>query len=231
MTRCLHAIRHVAFEDLGSLEALAHARGFNAQYTEAVDLPRDGFAWDTVDPVVVLGGPIGVNDAADYPCINEELAGLRRRLSHGLPTLGICLGAQLMAAALGAQVRATGRQHVGWWALEGIAADAPLAPLQNLPVLHWHGDTFDVPRNARRLAATPQVPNQAFSMADHAILGLQFHLEITPRAMEQWLIGHRSQLGHMGLSPAELRAQTAQHGAALEHAAHRIFGPWLDAAR
>ncbi|MCR9091350.1 glutamine amidotransferase [Algiphilus sp.] len=231
MTRCLHAIRHVAFEDLGSLDGLARARGFVPQYTEAVDLPRDGFPWDTVDPVVVLGGPIGVNDAADYPCINEALAGLRRRLAHGLPTLGICLGAQLIAAAMGAQVRPTGRQHVGWWPLEAIAADGPLAALQALPVLHWHGDTFEIPHGARRLAATAAVTNQAFSMAEDAILALQFHLEITPRAIEHWLVGHRSQLGQLDIAPAALRAQTAQHGVALERAAHQVFGPWLDAAR
>lgn len=231
MSRCLHVIRHVAFEDLGNLEGLARARGFAPQYTEAVDLPASGFAWSTVDPVVILGGPIGVHDADSYPCIAETIAGLRGRLATGLPTLGLCLGAQLIAAALGAEVRYSGSQNIGWWPLDALASNSLMSPLQGIPVLHWHGDTFDLPRGATRLAGTQKIPNQAFSLHEDAVLALQFHLEITPRAMEQWLIGHRSQLGQLGIDPSLLRAETAQYAADLERAAHRIVGPWLDAVR
>jgi len=231
MSRCLHAIRNVAFEDLGSLEGLARARGFAPQYTEATDVPASGFAWETSDPLVVLGGPIGVHDADDYPCIDVVIEGLRGRLARGLPTLGICLGAQLIAAALGAQVRATGTQNVGWWPLDSVAVNSPLAPLRDVPVLHWHGDTFELPRGARRLAGTNNISNQAFSLKAHAILALQFHIEITPRAMEQWLIGHRTQLGHLGISPTTMRAATAEYAAGAERAAHQVVGPWLDMVR
>lgn len=231
MSRCLHAIRHLAFEDLGSLEGLARARGFVPQYTEAVDVPASGFAWETADPVVLLGGPIGVHDAEDYPCIGAVIEGLRGRLARGLPTLGICLGAQLIAAALGAQVRVTGAQHVGWWPLDSVSAHSPLAPLREVPVLHWHGDTFELPHGAQRLAGTATIPNQAFSLHAHAILALQFHIEITSRAMEQWLIGNRTQLGQLGISPSTLRAATAEYAAGTERAAHQVVGSWLDMIR
>ncbi|TPW78217.1 glutamine amidotransferase [Schumannella soli] len=146
------------------------------------------------------------------------------------PTLGICLGAQLIAAALDAEVRPTGRVEIGYSPLtlttEGAAG--PLAEVADVPVLHWHGDAFAIPAGAAHLAATPGFPNQAFALGA-TVLGLQFHLETDPARLEQWLIGHSGELAAHGLDPHELRAQAREHGAALADAARRAFTRWLDA--
>lgn len=230
LMRRLLAIRHLAFEDLGSFETVARARGFEPAYVAAPDLVEGRFPWQTADPLVVLGGPIGVGDGAQYPCIGVAIDGLRERLRNGRPTLGICLGAQLMAAALGASVRYSGAQHVGWSALEFGPDPGPLAGLAGVPVLHWHGDTFDVPPGARLLAGTAAVPHQAFDIPGQPVLALQFHPEVEASGLEHWLIGHHRQLSDLGIAPDALRAQAARHAAAMTQAGDAVFGDWLDRA-
>ncbi|GAB3403183.1 glutamine amidotransferase [Schumannella luteola] len=235
------ALRHVAFEDLGLLEPLLVDRGYDLTVLDAgVD---DLAAAADVDLLIVLGGPVGVGDVATYPVLGEEIALLRARLSMGdadplaasasatpRPTLGICLGAQLMAAALDAEVRPTGRVEIGYGPLtlttEGAAG--PLGEVADAPVLHWHGDAFAIPAGADHLAATPGFPNQAFALGA-TVLGLQFHLETDPARLEQWLIGHSGELAAHGIDPHELRAQAREHGPALAEAARRAFARWLDA--
>src|SRR5262249_57807158 len=117
--------------------------------------------------LIVLGGPIGVYQEQDYPFLTDELRVLERRLAADLPTLGICLGAQLMARALGAKVYAGPRKEIGWSPLHLSAAGrrsclAPLAKRQ-AAVLHWHGDTFDLPAGATHLASTPDYPHPALA--------------------------------------------------------------------
>ncbi|MGE0746128.1 MAG: glutamine amidotransferase [Rhodospirillales bacterium] len=224
------AIRHVAFEDLGLLADLLAARDIAARYVEAgID---DLAAIDALAPdlMVVLGGPIGVYDSADYPWIADTLRLLERRLAKDRPTLGICLGAQMMAAALGARVYPMGVKEIGWSPLSltdaGRASD--LAPLDRAAVLHWHGDTFDMPAGAVHLAATPVCAHQAFSYGARA-LALQFHAEATGRGLERWFIGHACEIGAAdGVTVAGLRADTARDAAACEAAGRAAIGRWLD---
>ena len=157
MARRALAVRHVLFEDLGILEQLLRQRGYEVAYAEA---GADRIAPDLAlepDLLVVLGGPIGVGDIERYPFLAEEVAALAARLAVGAPTLGICLGAQLMAAALGAEVAPTGRMVFGFapLTLTDEGRDSPLAELDGVPVLHWHGDQFAIPDGAVRLAETP----------------------------------------------------------------------------
>lgn len=228
--RHLHVIRHVAFEDLGVLAEVASRLGFAPRYHRAPALPSSRFAWLTPEPVVILGGPIGVNDSQAHPCVAEAIAGLRPRLAAGLPTLGICLGAQLMAAALDAPVRFSGAQRIGWWPLQLVDGGGPLAPIGGRAVLHWHGDTFALPQGARSLAATDAVPCQAFELPGKPVLALQFHLEVPAAAIEDWLIGHHGQLQREGIDPCALRAETKRCAPTAEGASRRIFGDWLRAA-
>jgi GMP synthase (glutamine-hydrolysing) len=225
------AVRHVAFEDLGVLEPLLTARGFRVDYLDAGTREITPERLTAPDLLVVLGGPVGVYDAVAYPFLEPEIAAVGARLATRRPTLGVCLGAQVMALALGADVHATGRHEIGYAPLTLTEAGrtSVLRPIADVPVLHWHGDEFEIPDAAARLAATPGFPNQAFALGDWA-LALQFHLENDPTRIEQWLVGHSHELAAVGVAPETIRDDAARHGPALATAATRVFTEWLDKA-
>ncbi len=185
------------------------------------------------DLLIVLGGPIGVYDDQDYPFLKDEIACIRERLAARKPILGICLGAQLIAAALGARVY-PGQQgaEIGWSPLQAAPSSnlpAWFAPLlePGVSVFHWHGDTFDLPPNALHLAKSELYENQAFAIGNFA-LGLQFHPEVSADGLESWYVGHASELHHAGISAASLRHAAQEHTGALEEAAERFWKLWLD---
>jgi GMP synthase (glutamine-hydrolysing) len=223
-------MRHVAFEDLGLLKLLLDARAFELRLLDAgvddlagVDPARAALA-------VVLGGPISVYETDRYPWLAAQIDWLRRRLLAGRPTLGICLGAQMIAAALGARVYPGPVKEIGWSPLTLTAAGhaSALAALDgaSTSMLHWHGDTFDLPAGATLLAGTAAYPHQAFAWGDSA-LALQCHPEIDPLRFERWLIGHAVELAQVGIDLAALRAQTEWHGPALARQARLAFDAWL----
>jgi GMP synthase (glutamine-hydrolysing) len=227
------AVTHVAFEDLGSLGIeLTHA-GFNIELIDACT--TNIRAIDALDPdlIVVLGGPIGVYEHDAYPFIEAEIELLRSRLAAKRPTLGICLGAQLMAAALGARVYPGLRGKELGWAPVDAGSDncsppwfgALLTP--GLRVLHWHGDTFDIPDGAVRLAGTARYPNQAFAVGNYA-LAFQFHPEVTVRGLERWYVGHAKELAEAGVGVPKLREETRTFGPDLETTARQFWRHWLD---
>jgi GMP synthase (glutamine-hydrolysing) len=221
-------VRHVAFEDLGLLEPLLLERGYDIRYAEA---GIDALPERAADLLVVLGGPIGVGDVAAYPFLADETALIRRTVDAGAPVLGICLGAQLTAAALGAEVT-RGEVEIGFGPLslapEGEAS--PLGRVGDAPVLHWHGDTFAIPEGAVRLASTAACANQAFAIGDR-VLGLQFHLEADPARLEQWLIGHSGELAQHGIDPRVLRDDARHLGPELAARGSAALGAWLDGLR
>ncbi|HCO56053.1 MAG TPA: glutamine amidotransferase, partial [Pelagibacterium sp.] len=141
--RTVQAIRHIGFEDLGSFADPLRAAGYDIEYIDVAERDPAGLDPLAADLLVVLGGPIGVYDHDGYPVVTDEIDLLRARLAADLPTLGLCLGAQLMAAALGARVYRGPAKEIGWSALDlsDAAATGPLAVLREVPVLHWHGDT------------------------------------------------------------------------------------------
>ncbi len=161
---------------------------------------------------------------------------MRSRLERDAPTLGICLGAQLMAAALGASVYpGQAGKEIGWGALQpgrDVGACPAITELlaPDVSVLHWHGDTFDLPRGAAHLAATSLYPNQAWSLGQR-ILGLQFHPEVTAGGLERWYVGHACELGAARIDVARLRSESVRLGPALQTAARRFWRQWLDAAQ
>lgn len=223
------AFRHVPFEDLGTLADTLTSRGYHCRY---IDTPVQSLT--EIDPLaadllVVLGGPIGAYEEDCYPFLREELRHIRARLAQGKPVLGICLGAQLMARALGADVAPMGVKEIGYAPLT-LSTDphsALLVPLSTMPVLHWHGDRFAIPQGANHLARSDVCDNQAFLYGQHA-LAFQFHLEVSAVGLEGWLVGHACELGHAGIDPRDLRQQAAQYSAALATAAQQVVGDWLD---
>ena len=225
---CL-AVRHVAFEDLGLLASLLAAHGYDTHWLEAGVDPIDASVLLQPDLVVVLGGPIGVYEADAYPFITGEIAAVAARLDANRPMLGICLGAQLMAAALGSRVAPGPVKEIGWAPLMLTQAGqaSVLAPLAAAPVLHWHGDNCDLPVGCERLASTAHCPVQAFRRAPWE-LALQFHIEVEPVRLERWLIGHAVELDNAGIDPRTLRAQAKAHGDATAVAGRAVLSKWLD---
>lgn len=221
-------VRHVGFEDLGSFGPVLEAAGYridgHAAGLRAVD-PAD---WLSADLLVVLGGPLGVGDTAGYPWLADQIATLGQRLQAQRPTLGVCLGAQLMAAALGAPVTPMGRREIGWapLTLSARGQASPLRHLAGVPVLHWHGDAFALPAGAESLARTDSTPHQAFAIGRHA-LGLQCHAEVLPEGIEAWLIGHALELQQAGRAPEALRQQARAVGPAAAAAAAAMLQDWL----
>jgi GMP synthase (glutamine-hydrolysing) len=181
------------------------------------------------DLAVILGGPIGVYETERYPFLKAELQALAKRLAAGRPTLGICLGAQLIAAALGARVYPGGKKEIGWSGIRLIGAGerSCLAALASQPVLHWHGDTFDLPQGAQLLASSAVYENQAFSLGNN-VLALQFHAEADSRRIEQWLVGHTCELSAAGIDIAALRQSSHEIGPGLRVAGARMLSDWLE---
>jgi GMP synthase (glutamine-hydrolysing) len=223
-------LRHVPFEDLDGFAAALDRRGVACRPVDVAVDPVDPVAGLTADLLVVMGGPIGADRTDLYPFLRDEIRLIRRRLDEGLPTLGICLGCQLMARALGARIHSGAARELGWApvALTDAGRASPLAALDGTPVLHWHGDTFDLPDGAVLLASTTACANQAFAWGRSA-LGLQFHPEVTARGFERWLVGHAVEIaGTPGITVPGLRDATARHADGLAAAGARFLDAWLD---
>lgn len=222
------AIRHVAFEDLGAFAEPIERAGYRVHYYDAGVDPL----W-TLEPVktellIVLGGPIGAYEEDKYPFLGEELDLLEERLAAGRPTLGICLGAQLMARALGARVYPGPAKEIGFSPLtltqDGRASC--LVPFDGEQVLHWHGDTFDLPEGSVRLASTAVCDNQAFAYGRNA-LAVQFHPEAGGDGFERWLIGHTLKLAQAAIDVGKLRAEQAALSQELVRRAEASIASWL----
>lgn len=180
--------QHVPFEGLGHIEPWLLRAGFQISYTRLFNSdetpdPR------TVDFLVILGGPMSVNDEHLHPWLVTEKQWLRSFLKTGKPVLGICLGAQLIANTLGSRVFPNREQEIGWFPIEGLSHGHPSAfhfpPATE--VFQWHGETFDLPPGAIHLARSQACENQAFQIGQ--AIGLQFHLETTPESVRA-LIQH-----------------------------------------
>lgn len=180
----IHFLQHVPFEGLASIRGWIERNGHKVTCTRLY--AGDGFPHpDHVDFLIVMGGPMGVYDTDQFPWLIPEKTFIRLMLDAGKRALGICLGAQLIAAVLGARVYPNGQKEIGWFPLTKTA-DADTSALGRLlperfDAFHWHGDTFDLPPGAVHLASTPVCRHQAYAIGER-ILGLQFHLETTPES-------------------------------------------------
>jgi len=222
-------VRHAPQEDLAGFGEPIEAAGYAL---ERVDVAEPGFAGldlDAPDLLVLMGGPMGVYERDAHPWIGHEVERLAARIARGLPTLGVCLGAQMIAAALGATVRPGPVKEVGFAsvALTAAGADSPLRHLAGVPMLHWHGDSFDLPAGVDLLASTPAYAHQAFRRGP-GLLALQFHAEMgeDPR-FEAWLAKGSGFIAQAGTTPERLRAEHATHGPAAVAAGRAMIAEWL----
>ncbi|TCT39577.1 glutamine amidotransferase [Martelella mediterranea] len=223
------AIRHVGFEDLGAFAPALRAAGYQIHYR---DVGEQEFRMPDplkTDLLIVLGGPIGAYENDTYPFLAEEIEILEQRLAANRPTLGICLGAQLIALAAGARVFPDRTKEIGFAPIRLTEAgrSSCLAPFSEEPMtLHWHGDTFDLPSGAERLASTDLCENQAFTMGPN-IIGFQFHPEVSAKGFEKWLIGHAAELAAAKVDVPQLRLAAARYGPELQRKGQATASAWL----
>ena len=234
MSRLL-VFQHVAAEPLGTLDPLIRRRGHRIRFKNFERHPDAQLNVDRYRGLVVLGGPMNVQDPPQRPHLANEMRAIEKMLEQGKPVLGICLGAQLLAHVLGAPVQRNETPEIGWYPLRKTAegmTDPVLAPLQaETPVFQWHGCRFDIPKDAVHLAQSPHCAQQAFRHGDNAY-GFQFHLEMDERLVERWLTNpvYRDELAASGLAHDEhaIRAQTKQHIVAMQQQADAVFNNFLD---
>jgi len=192
-----HYLQHVAFEGLGSIAPWLKEAGYkisSTRYFEAPVLPEP----EEVDFLIAMGGPMSVNDEMQFPWLSEEKAFIRGAILAGKPVLGVCLGTQLIAAAMGARVYPNPCREIGWFPVRAvpITGTPPFRVFRFPPaaeVFHWHGETFDLPSDAVHLADSEACRNQAFQLGPSSI-GLQFHLETTPESLQEITANCRAEL-------------------------------------
>lgn len=184
-----HYFQHVPFEGLGSIDSWLEAKGYQLTHTrffESTDLPD----LRAIDLLVVLGGPMSVNDEDTFPWLIVEKQFIREVIEARIPVLGICLGAQLIANAMGTRVFPNSVKEIGWFPIYATATNdrSVFTFPASETVFHWHGETFDLPPGAIRLARSAGCANQAFQLGK-SVIGLQFHLETTPESVRE-IVSH-----------------------------------------
>jgi len=189
-----HYLQHVSFEGLGSIEPWLKAQGFEitgTRFFESSRLPSS----DEVDLLIVMGGPMSANDEDKLTWMIDEKAFIRECIQQGKRVLGICLGAQLIASAMGAKVYSNHVKEIGWFPVQGVPSSNE--SLFRFPrvfrAFHWHGETFDLPPGAVLIARSEGCENQAFQLGQ-SVIGLQFHLEMTPESVLEIVSHCRAEL-------------------------------------
>ncbi len=234
MSRLL-VFQHVAAEPLGTLDPLIRRRGHRIRF---VNFERDPDAQPDIDRyrgLIVLGGPMNVEDHARRPHLVTELKAIERALAQDKPVLGICLGAQLLAHVLGAPIRRLERPEIGWYDLhttEPGRSDPVIGALgATASVFQWHGYHFELPSGAHHLARTVGCEQQAFR-AGNNVYGFQFHLEMDAALIDRWLAqpAYRAELANAGLEHDEqaIRLHTAERISAMQQSAAQVFNNFLD---
>jgi GMP synthase-like glutamine amidotransferase len=227
-------LQHIACEPPGVFEDVLAARGAAIRRVE-MDAGEALPPWRGFDAIVAMGGPMGAYDDARLPWLAREKGLIAEAVGAGVPFWGACLGAQLLAASLGARVYPGPRPEIGLLPVQldaGAAADPVFAGLPRiLPTFQWHGDTFDLPNGAVRLAGSVDYPNQAFRWGRRAY-GIQFHLEVSAEMAREWArVPSYAEALERALGPAALAGVLgglAEKAPELRALGRGMFERWLD---
>jgi GMP synthase (glutamine-hydrolysing) len=225
-------IEHLAVEHPGTLKPALEANGYEVASVPAAAVRQFRERADEAALLIVMGGPIGVYDVPEYPFLTDEIGIIRARLAEKRPVLGICLGSQLMAAALDAKVfPGTNGVELGWAPVQLTeqGRQHPLAAVagDDMPVLHWHGDTFELPQGATLLASTSRYAHQAFAVGNYG-LALQFHVETDAAELEQWFVAFAGDIRRSGPDTlSRLRADTTKYASGLSERNARFVSKWV----
>lgn len=221
-------IRHVPYEGVAGFRAPIEAAGYEVDRIDVADERFSSLDLAEPDLLIMMGGPMGVYEQEQYPWIACQLRRLARRLEANRPTLGVCFGAQMMAEAMGGKVFAGPQSEVGFHPVTIHAADGPLRHIVDVPVLHWHGDTFTLPDDVELLASSHLYAHQAFRRGNN-ILALQFHAEmgLDPR-IEAWIEGGQAAMARAGTTEERLRADHDRHGPGAVAAGQAMIAEWLE---
>lgn len=220
-----HYIQHVPFEGLGSIESWLQNAGYEVSSTPFFNsgvLPEI----EEIDLLIVMGGPMSVNDGSEYPWLAKEKAFIRSAIETRKPVLGICLGAQLIADAMGGEVFQNLEKEIGWFPVKAVEYENTLVfqfP-EETEVFHWHGETFSLPEGAFQIAESKGCKNQAFQIGSN-VIGLQFHLETTPASAQAIVENCRDELveGKYIQSEAEILSAPQERYASINSLMARIL--------
>jgi GMP synthase (glutamine-hydrolysing) len=232
--RKLLVFQHVPFEPLGTLDARFRAEGFRIRYVNFARVAEQCPDIRRYHGLIVLGGPMSANDVEHYPHLDIEQAVIRQAVDAGIPVLGICLGAQLIALSLGGQLRRNPVKEIGWFDVsptEEGQSDALFSKFAATEkIFQWHGDTFTLPHGAQHLAESEACTNQAFRFGDN-VYGFQFHLEADQALIERWLQTPvmRNELAELRprLRPDEILADTKRYFDRAAALGDEVFGEFL----
>lgn len=226
------AFQHIGHENLGTFEPVLKQRGADIRYIcgKHEDISRLDAA--EADLIILLGGPISVYDADNYPYLHHEIRLTEERVLNKKPLMGICLGAQIIAKTLGAKIYAGDQGKEIGWAPITINADGMQTALRHLDasqtnMMHWHGDTFDLPKGATLLASSAKYKKQAYMYGDH-IIALQCHPEISNNKINLWVEAGQTQLDEVGVRAEDIYAGANEHGGHLSQQAALFLNEWLD---
>lgn len=227
--------QHVPFEPLGTLDPLLKEAGFRLRYVNFGREPKQRPQLDRYEALIVLGGPMNSDQIDTYPNLITEVEIIREAVDRGMAVLGICLGAQLLARALGGTVFRNATREIGWYEVETTAAGledpvmSTFAPRQE--VFQWHEDGIGLPPGAVLLASSPASPVQAFRHGE-GVYGLQFHLEVDRPLIERWLTvpAHQQSLREEAgnVDPDEIRRRSDTSIGPLEALSRATFSRWIE---
>jgi len=231
----LLVLQHVAHELLGTLNPLLKRAGFRIRYVNFARHPDAEPSLDGYDGLIVLGGPMSVNDANRLSHLTTELKLIEEAMRRDIPVLGICLGAQLIANTLGAAVYRNPEKEIGWYDVsptDHASSDPLLMELQKTEkIFQWHGETFDIPKSTSHLAFSPLCANQAFRYGTK-VYGFQFHMEVDAPMIHRWLKVVDNRIEVSNLHGAEhidfIYSETPRHIGRLGEISDRVFGAFID---